>query len=244
MTNFAYMSGTGNDFIVGKYDGEVSEIQIIALVSDAVYEVDGVIFVEPLDNNSVKMHYYNNDGSDAELCVNGVRCAAKYALGNNYVDVERFIVKAPVGDLEVYVDDNIVEVSTPIPTYEEEKINVNSFEGVKSSVGNPHFMIEVEEVDGLDLESLYSDVVNENIFPEGVNVEIYQIVSRNYIKARVFERGVGETDACGSGALCMFNYLNKTDQIDNNSFVMYPGGDLNLRFENDKLYLTGEVIYL
>ena len=244
MTNFAYMSGTGNDFIVGKYDGEVSEIQIIALVSDAVYEVDGVIFVEPLDNNSVKMHYYNNDGSDAELCVNGVRCAAKYALDNNYVDVERFIVKAPVGDLEVYIDDNIVEVSTPSPTYEEEKINVNSFEGVKSSVGNPHFMIEVEEVDGLDLESLYSDVVNENIFPEGVNVEIYQIVSRNYIKARVFERGVGETDACGSGALCMFNYLNKIDQIDNNSFVMYPGGDLNLRFENDKLYLSGEVIYL
>ena len=73
MSNFAYMSGTGNDFIVGQYEGEVSEIQIIALVSDAEYEVDGVIFVEPLDNNSVKMHYFNNDGSDAELCVNGVR---------------------------------------------------------------------------------------------------------------------------------------------------------------------------
>ncbi len=244
MTNFAYMSGTGNDFIVGKYEGEVSEIQIIALVSDAEYEVDGVIFVEPIDNNSVKMHYYNNDGSDAELCVNGVRCVAKFSLDNNYLDVDRFIVKAPVGDLEVYVDDNIVEVSTPIPTYEEEKIIVNTFEGVKSSVGNPHFMIEVEDVDGLDLENLNSEVVNSNIFPEGVNVEIYQIVSRNYIKARVFERGVGETEACGSGALCMFNYLNKTDKIDNNSFVMYPGGDLNLRFENDSLYLSGEVIYL
>lgn len=244
MTNFAYMSGTGNDFIVGQYEGEVSEIQIIALVSDAEYEVDGVIFVEPLDNNSVKMHYFNNDGSDAELCVNGVRCVAKFSLDNNYLDVDRFVVKAPVGDLEVYVDENIVEVSTPIPTYEEDKINVNSFEGVKSSVGNPHFMIEVEDVDGIDLENLNSEVVNENIFPEGVNVEIYQIVSRNYIKARVFERGVGETDACGSGALCMFNYLNKTDQIDNNSYVMYPGGDLNLRFENDNLYLSGEVIYL
>ena len=244
MTNFAYMSGTGNDFIVGKYEGEVSDIQIIALVSDAEYEVDGVIFVEPLDNNSVKMHYYNNDGSDAELCVNGVRCVAKFALDNNYLDVARFIVKAPVGDLEVYVDDNIVEVSTPIPTYEDEKININSFKGVKSLVGNPHFMIEVEDVDGLDLENLNSEVVNKNIFPDGVNVEIYQIVSRNYIKARVFERGVGETDACGSGALCMFNYLNKTDQIDNNSYVMYPGGDLNLRFENDNLYLSGEVIYL
>ena len=143
-----------------------------------------------------------------------------------------------------YVDDNIVQVSTPIPTYEEEKINLNTFEGVKSSVGNPHFMIEVDDVDGLDLENLNSEVVNENIFPDGVNVEIYQIVSRNYIKARVFERGVGETDACGSGALCIFNYLNKTDRIDNNSYIMYPGGDLNLRFENNNLYLLGEVRYL
>jgi len=244
MGNFAYMSGTGNDFIVGKYEGEISEIQIIALVSDAEYEVDGVIFVEPIDSNSVKMHYYNNDGSDAELCVNGVRCVAKYALDNNYVDVPNFIVQAPVGHLEVNVEENIVEVSAPIPTFEEEKIRVNDFEGVKSTVGNPHFMIEVDDVDGLDLENLNSEVLNKIIFPDGVNVEIFQIVSRNYIKARVYERGVGETDACGSGALCMFNYLNKTDQIDNNSYVMYPGGDLNLRFENDNLYLSGEVIYL
>ena len=165
-------------------------------------------------------------------------------LDNNYVDVVRFIVKAPVGDLEVYVDDNIVEVSTPIPTFEEEKINVNTYEGVKSSVGNPHFMIEVDDVDELDLEKLNTEVVNEKLFPDGVNVEIYQIVSRNYIKARVFERGVGETDACGSGALCIFNYLNKTDRIDNNSYIMYPGGDLNLRFENNNLYLLGEVRYL
>ena len=173
-----------------------------------------------------------------------MRCAAKYALDNNYVDVVRFIVKAPVGDLEEYVDDNIVEVSTPIPTFEEEKINVNTYEGVKSSVGNPHFMIEVDDVDELDLEKLNTEVVNEKLFPDGVNVEIYQIVSRNYIKARVFERGVGETDACGSGALCIFNYLNKTDRIDNNSYVMHPGGDLNLRFENNNLYLLGEVRYL
>ena len=244
MSNFAYMSGTGNDFIVGKYEGKLSEIQIIALVSDAEYEVDGVIFVESIDNDSVKMHYYNNDGSDAELCVNGVRCVAKYALDNNYLNVDRFIVEAPIGNLEVYVDDNIVEVSTPIPTFDDKKINVNNFKGVKSSVGNPHFMIEVDNVDELNLESLNSEVLNTNIFPDGVNVEIYQIINRNYIKARVYERGVGETDACGSGALCMFNYLNKTDQIDNNSYVMYPGGDLNLRLENDNLYLSGEVIYL
>ena len=244
MSNFAYMSGTGNNFLVGEYEGEVSEIQIIALVSDAEYDVDGVIFIEPIDTNSVKMHYYNNDGSDAELCVNGVRCVAKYSMDNNYLEVNRFIVKAPVGDLEVFVDDDMVEVSTPIPTFEDAKININNFEGVKSTVGNPHFMIKVDDVDGFDLEKLNSEVLNQNIFLDGVNLEIYQIINRNYIKARVYERGVGETDACGSGALCMFNYLNKTDQIDNKSFVMYPGGDLFLRFENDNLYLSGEVIYL
>ena len=142
------------------------------------------------------------------------------------------------------MDENIVEVSTPIPTFEDEKIKVNNFEGVKSAVGNPHFMIEVNDVDGLDLENLNSEVLNLNIFTDGVNLEIYQIISRNYIKARVYERGVGETDACGSGALCMFNYLSKTNQIDNNSYVMYPGGYLSLRFENGNLYLSGEVIYL
>ena len=80
MSNFAYMSGTGNDFLVGEYDGPVSEIQIIALVSDSEFEIDGVIFVEKIDKSNVKMHYFNNDGSQAELCVNGVRCVAKYCL--------------------------------------------------------------------------------------------------------------------------------------------------------------------
>ena len=69
MSNFAYMSGTGNDFLVGEYDGPVSDIQIIALVSDSEFDVDGVIFVEQIDKLTVKMHYFNNDGSQAELCV-------------------------------------------------------------------------------------------------------------------------------------------------------------------------------
>ena len=94
MSNFAYMSGTGNNFLVGEYDGPVSEIQVIALVSDSEFDVDGVIFVEPIDDLKVKMYYFNNDGSIAELCVNGVRCVAKYALDNNYVIDSNFIVVA------------------------------------------------------------------------------------------------------------------------------------------------------
>ena len=244
MANFAYMSGTGNDFLVGKYDGPVSEIQIIALVSDAEYEIDGVIFVEPVNNLQVKMHYFNNDGSDAELCINGVRCVAKYSLDNSYVESNNFIVTAPVGDMNVSVNNDDVEIEAPTPTYDIKELNYEDIVGVKSSVGNPHFMIEVSDVDNTDLEGLNSKLIESDNFPDGVNIEIYQLISNNYVKARVFERGVGETDACGSGALCIFNYLYKTNKLENNSYVMYPGGDLNLRYENDKLILSGEVIYL
>ena len=244
MANFAYMSGTGNDFLVGKYDGPVSEIQIIALVSDAEYEIDGVIFVEPVNNLQVKMHYFNNDGSDAELCINGVRCVAKYSLDNSYVESNNFIVTAPVGDMNVSVNNDDVEIEAPTPTYDIKELNYEDTVGVKSSVGNPHFMIEVSDVDNTDLEGLNSKLIASDNFPDGVNIEIYQLISNNYVKARVYERGVGETDACGSGALCIFNYLYKTNKLENNSYVMYPGGDLNLRYENDKLILSGEVIYL
>ncbi len=244
MSNFAYMSGTGNDFLVGEYNGPVSDIQIIALVSDSEFEVDGVIFVEPVSELLVIMHYFNNDGSQAELCVNGVRCTAKYSVDNEFVTSSKFTVRAPVGDIPVFVKENEVKINAPIPSFQNEPILFQNYLGIPSEIGNPHFLIEVDDVDSFDLNNLYSQIINENIFPNGINLEIYQIIDNKYIKARVFERGVGETDACGSGALCLFNYLYKQKKVINNSYVLYPGGDLNLYFEDESLYLSGEVIYL
>jgi diaminopimelate epimerase len=244
MANFAYMSGTGNNFLVGQYDGSVSAIQIVALVSDAEIEVDGVIFVEPIDDSKVKMHYFNNDGSKAELCVNGVRCVAKYSIDNGFVKSNDFIVNAPVSDIKVSVQDNNVEIQAPIPTFEEESILFDNYEGIKAKVGNPHFMVEVDDVENTNLISLNNSIKSLDLFKDGYNLEIYEIIDNKYIKARVLERGVGETDACGSGALCLFNYLYKTKKILNNSYVLYPGGDLNLKFQDEVLYLSGDVIYL
>ena len=170
MSNFAYMSGTGNNFLVGKYDGPVSEIQIIALVSDSEHDVDGVIFVEPINEVFVKMHYFNNDGSSAELCVNGVRCVAKYSLDNSYVSTNIFTVNAPVGDINVFVDKDNVEIEAPIPTYDNDEINFQEFIGIKSTVGNPHLMIEVNDVDNTDLENLNNEVTVSGNFPDGVNI--------------------------------------------------------------------------
>ena len=124
MSNFAYMSGTGNDFLVSIYDGPVSEIQIIALVSDADVDIDGVIFVEPISDQSIKMHYFNNDGSEAELCVNGVRCAAFYAYDNELVSTPNFKVITPVGDIYSSISENEVEIDAPLPTFDDDFITI------------------------------------------------------------------------------------------------------------------------
>jgi diaminopimelate epimerase len=105
-------------------------------------------------------------------------------------------------------------------------------------------MVQVDDVENANLSKLNTSVSDLELFNDGFNLEIYQIIDNKYIKARVFERGVGETDACGSGALCLFNYLYKSEKIANDSYVLYPGGDLKLKFENEKLILSGEVIYL
>ena len=244
MSNFAYMSGTGNDFIVSTYTGPTSEIQIISLVADSDYDVDGVIFVESINNQTVKMHYFNSDGTTAELCVNGVRCTAKYAYDNNLVTESMITVQAPVGTLIATIEDSIVKVSAPTPTYVDKPIYIDELSGIKAEIGNPHLLVEVDEVDSFDLQSFSKKVTMSNTFPDGVNVEIYQIINENFIKTRVFERGVGETDACGSGALCLFNYAYSEKKVLNPTTIQFPGGELDLEYKNEEFFLSGTVTYL
>ena len=244
MSNFAYMSGTGNDFIVSTYTGPTSEIQVISLVADSDYDVDGVIFVESINNQTVKMHYFNSDGTTAELCVNGVRCTAKYAYDNDLVTESKITVQAPVGTLIATIEDSVVKVSAPTPTYVDKPIYIDELSGIKAEIGNPHLLVEVDEVDSFDLQSFSKKVAMSNTFPDGVNVEIYQIINDNFIKTRVFERGVGETDACGSGALCLFNYAYSEKKVLNPTTIMFPGGELDLEYKNEEFFLSGTVTYL
>ena len=244
MSNFAYMSGTGNDFIVSTYTGPTSEIQVISLVADSDYDVDGVIFVESINNQTVKMHYFNSDGTTAELCVNGVRCTAKYAYDNDLVTESMITVQAPVGTLIATIEDSVVKVSAPTPTYVDKPIYIDELSGIKAEIGNPHLLVEVDEVDSFDLQSFSKKVAMSNTFPDGVNVEIYQIINDNIIKTRVFERGVGETDACGSGALCLFNYAYSEKKVLNPTTIMFPGGELDLEYKNEEFFLSGTVTYL
>ena len=147
MNNPEYMSGTGNNFVVSEYEKPKTDIEIISIVADSLIDVDGVIFVEKIDNQTIKMHYYNNDGSTAELCVNGVRCAAKYAIDNSIVDTNNITVIAPLGNIKTVINEDSVSIEILIPTYDEEKIIIDNHECIKSNIGNPHLLVKVDNVD-------------------------------------------------------------------------------------------------
>jgi len=244
MDNTQYMSGTGNNFIVGEFSSVKSEIEIVSIVADSLIEIDGVIFVEKINDSTVKMHYFNNDGSSAELCVNGIRCVAKYSIDNNLVDTNEIIVQAPIGDIKAIVDDDYVSISIYIPTYEKNIILVKNHECIKSNIGNPHLLVKVSNVKDFNLIKFAEDVKNSELLEGEANIEIYNLKDKRYINARVFERGVGETDACGSGAICMFYYLYDTNQIENNAIILYPGGELEMSYKNNMVFLKGKVTYL
>tara|TARA_B100001250_G_scaffold6300_1_gene5305 strand:+ start:160 stop:894 length:735 start_codon:yes stop_codon:yes gene_type:complete len=244
MNNPQYMSGTGNNFLVSEFENPKTDIEIISIVADSLLNIDGVIFVEKIDSLTVKMHYYNNDGTTAELCVNGIRCVSKYALDNSIVNSNEVTVVAPIGNIKTKIKENTVSLEVSIPTYEENRLLIDGMECIKANIGNPHLLVEVENVDKFDLDQFIQKVYDTKEFENGVNVEIYNKYDKKIIKARVYERGVGETDACGSGAICMFYYLYNTNQINNNSIIFYPGGELEMSIEKKIVTLSGEVTYL
>ena len=244
MNNSQYMSGTGNNFIIGEYTGDKTEIEIVSIVADSMFDIDGIIFIEKINNNTVKMHYFNIDGSPSELCVNGIRCAAKYSIDNNLVKSKNITVVAPIGEIETVVEDNYVSLEIKLPTYDKDQVIIDNYKCTVANIGNPHLLIEVSNVDEFNLEE-FADKVDKSGALEGkTNIEIYKIIDKKFINARVYERGVGETDACGSGAVCMFYYLFNTNKIQNNSIILYPGGDLEMSIKDNKIQLKGEVTYL
>ena len=134
-------------------------------------------------------------------------------------------------------------VYLPLPTIGKE-VEIDSLICTTSNVGNPHLMLEVDDVDKFDLDSFSDKARNTDLFKDGVNVEIYSVVDERFIYARVNERGVGETDACGSGALALYSFLRFNNKVQDEAVVLYPGGELDMSFEDGKIYLKGSVTYL
>lgn len=203
-------------------ESQISELS--KAVSDRHFGVgsDGLILILPSHSADFRMRIFNADGSEAKMCGNGIRCVGKYVRDLGFTDKDIINVETESGVKQLHLIRNeeetegvVVDMGSPffkrgeIPAYgdpdellENFKIRVNEseFEMTGVGMGNPHGIIYVDKVDSLDLAGIGPQIENATIWPDRANIEFVEVINRNEIKIRVWERGSGETLACGTGA--------------------------------------------
>jgi diaminopimelate epimerase len=253
---FSKMHGLGNDYIVINESDEelIPEEKKPGIVDQLCRRgfsigADGVIFVVSSSFADIRFRIFNSDGSEAEMCGNGIRCFAKFVYENDIFKEETMKVETLAGIKEVVleVEDNLVisskvdmgtatfkAVEIPMITEKEEFIDEKLLVGDETifitavSVGNPHAVIFTENLDDVPLDKLGPGVENHEVFPERANVHFVHVISPNEIDMLTWERGAGFTLACGTGASGSVIAGYKLALVDKEVLVHLPGGDLNI----------------
>lgn len=263
---FTKMHGCGNDYVyVNCLEESVEHPEEVArLVSDRHFGIgsDGLILIHPSEIADFRMAMYNADGSQGQMCGNGIRCVAKFVYDYRLTDKSSIAIETLAGIkyLDLTIEDGKVsmvkvDMGAPILTPSEipvklgrdrciaEKLTVDGkeYEITAVSMGNPHAVVFVEDTETLPLEQIGPKFEHHEAFPERINTEFVQILNRREVNMRVWERGSGETLACGTGTCatvvaCVLNGLTE-DEIT----VHLLGGDLLVKYdrEADKVWMTG-----
>jgi len=265
--SFWKMHGLGNDYLViDNRDETLSSDQLAELARRLCKRrfsvgADGLILVHTSTVGDVRMRIFNSDGSEAEMCGNGIRCFAKYCYERGIVGREEVRVEtlAGVKNVTLTVEGGVVErvkVDMGEPIWERSRIpmlgkgtfidgeielDVGSFKATCLSVGNPHCVIFVEDLGRFPVESIGPRVENHRLFPNRVNVEFAQILDRDELSVRVWERGCGETLACGTGASASVAAAERLGRLDRKATVHLLGGDLEIE-HSGHIYLTGPAV--
>ena len=277
MTNrilsFTKMHGIGNDYIYIDCFKENFTIEkakkYSPILSDRHFSIggDGIILIMPSEKNDkadVRMKMFNADGSESEMCGNGIRCVAKYTYDkgiskNNPLKIETlrgileaklFIKDGEVDSVEINMDSPILE-GLKIPTtinknpIIDEPIEINGKEYLFTAVsmGNPHAVIFVNDLENLDISSIGKSIENNSIFPNRTNVEFVEIINKCEVRQRTWERGSGETLACGTGAsaVCVAGFISERTESKILNHLL--GGDLTLDYRDGKVFMKGEARY-
>jgi len=239
---FVKMEGLGNDFVV--IDGPVSPTPAdVAAWCDRRRGIgaDGVLAVTPRGGARVQMEYWNADGSPAEMCANGLRCVARYAVDRGLVDTPEFVVDTSAGERPVSVRPDGT-VRALVGTFSESGAATYELAGYRLdavSVGNPHAVAFVDDCYAVPVEAVGPIVEGDEHFPERINVDFATIVSSERIDLRVWERGVGETLACGTGAAATAALAHRRGLTGPRVTVVLPGGPLILQIEGDQVWMEG-----
>ena len=269
MIKFTKMQGLGNDYVyMDAINQNIEDESTLAkFVSNRHFGIgsDGLILICKSNVADFKMRMFNSDGSEAEMCGNGIRCVGKFVYDKKLTDKTTLTIETLAGikQLKLNTKDGEVEtirVDMGEPILDPEKIPVNAketpvkglkieaidkiFEFTCVSMGNPHAITIVENTEKFDVEKYGKVLEVDQIFPKKTNVEFIQILDKKHIKMRVWERGAGETLACGTGAsasvvACVLNKLT-----DRNVLVELLGGNLEIEWnEKDKhVYMTGPAV--
>lgn len=260
---FFKMHGLGNDFMV--FDAIHQNVQLspeqIRRWANRHTGVgfDQLLLVESAQQAGVDFRYriFNADGSEVAQCGNGARCFARFVREQGLSDKDELVVETASGIIKLYHEANGVRVNMGAPRFESQDIpltliraphyllslgdDVVTFYAV--SMGNPHAVIEVDNIDEADVSGIGAALqARADIFPESVNVGFVQIVGREEVRLRVYERGSGETQACGTGASAAMAALRSADLVDEHVRVSLLGGDLMIRWSGDEsepLWMTG-----
>ena len=266
---FTKMQGIGNDYIYfSTFDQEINNPEALAVrLSEQHFGIggDGVILVCPSKVADAQMKMYNRDGSEGKMCGNGIRCVGKFLYDHNMLDInekDEFTIETLSGikTLKAFTSDGEVTrlrvdmgkaildpAEIPVKLDGEKVVNRAVTIGGKEynitcvSMGNPHCVVFMDGADYMDIESVGPEFENNALFPERVNTEFVTVLDEHTIKMRVWERGSGETWACGTGACavavaaCENGFCKKGEDIK----VKLKGGDLIINYTDDTVYMTG-----
>ncbi|WP_176254257.1 diaminopimelate epimerase [Enterocloster alcoholdehydrogenati] len=256
--DFTKMQGIGNDYVyVDCFKEQVKEPGAVArFISDRRFGIgsDGLILICPSRIADCRMEMYNTDGSQGKMCGNGIRCVGKYVYDHGLVPSERRSLTvetlAGVKELRLEVEEGkavrlTVDMGKPSLTSEiSESVTIEgkewNFTGI--DVGNPHAVYFVEDTDSLDLEKMGPHFeYHERFMPDRVNSEFIRVIDRNHIQMRVWERGSGETWACGTGAAASAMASILSGYTEDEVTVSLRGGDLKIRLDRESghLFMTG-----
>lgn len=269
MVTFTKMHGLGNDYIcINCLENILAENklpQIARYMCNRNFGIgaDGLILVQESTIADIKMRIFNKDGSEAEMCGNGIRCFAKCIYDNKIIDKQSISIETKAGvkgvrlkvlNGEVYeievdmgrpIFDDIKNISVQnnyrIPISVNIKVDDTRFIGNYVSMGNPHLVIFVNNVENIDIEKYGPAIENMKCFPNKINVEFVQALGRNTLKIRTWERGVGETYACGTGSCASFCIAYYKGICSSYVKAILRGGELNLNYnkQNGHIIMSG-----
>lgn len=265
---FAKMQGCGNDYVyINGFEEHIeteNKPDLVRRLSERHFGIgsDGVIFINPSDIADFEMEMYNADGSRSEMCGNGIRCVAKYVFDKKMTKQREFTIES-FGKIKyiTIIEENqkakLIKVGMGSPelrtemipaVYDSEtviakpiEVDGQVWEGTCVSMGNPHVVLFVDDVATMDLESIGPKFENHKMFPNRTNTEFVKVIDKNTVEMRVWERGTGETLACGTGCCATAVACILNEKTGNKVLVKVLGGEILVEWDREKneIYMTG-----